>query len=255
MKIKKIISELMNKKILVIGSQDETILFAARHFVEIGKKMIETKGSFFVALSGGSTPKAIFEALKDPHLNQEIDWSKTFLFWSDERAVPPTSSESNYKMAMDAVFAILPIPKENIFRMKAESHIEEAALEYEEIIRQKIKDASFDLIMLGMGEDGHTASLFPETEALDCQDRLVVANYVSKLNAWRMTFTFECINRAKNIFIYVLGKSKSKIVFKALQNNNEFCFPIQKVGNTKNIATWILDEDAAEDFLANISAS
>ena len=180
-----------------------------------------------------------------------IEWNKVHLFWSDERACPPDHPDSNYNMAMQAGLSKMPIPKEQVHRMRAEEKIEENASAYEQEIAAALKGRPFDLVMLGMGEDGHTASLFPHTEALKVQNRLVTANYLPEKNVWRMTFTYDCINQASNIAIYVLGASKKVTLAEVLLSPNQFDrYPIQKVGTLTRHALWIVDEAAAAELLA-----
>ena len=154
------------RNLIVPGNYATSINFCVSHFVALAKDAIEKHGAFYVALSGGSTPKAIFEHLTIHSSLSPSDWGKIHLFWSDERAVPPSSDESNYKMAMDAGLSKMPISQEQIHRMCAEKEIEKSALEYEKTIQKVLQENPFDLIMLGMGDDGHTASLFPHTKAL-----------------------------------------------------------------------------------------
>lgn len=234
------------RDIVIPGDSQETVRFCVDHFLTVAMKSIAQDGLFSAALSGGSTPKAIYAALaKDPR-NQEIDWKKVFIFFSDERSVPPDQIESNFHMAMESGLNQLSIPKDNIFRMKAEKDIEEEALDYEQQIIQNIPNGQFSLVMLGMGEDGHTASLFPETHGLHTLNRLVIANYIPKLNTWRMSLTYECINQAKAIAIYVLGESKASIVKEVLLGPYQpDHYPIQKVGVPEHKALWILDKAAA----------
>lgn len=237
---------------VIPGDKKTTIQFCIDHFIRLAEDSIANHGYFAVALSGGSTPKAIFEGLSQDKYRDRIDWSKVMLFWSDERSVPTSHPENNYKMAMDAGFNILPIPKEHIFRMEAEGNIEENALKYEKLIEKMIPNGAFDLVMLGMGDDGHTASLFPKTHALHSDERLVVANYIPKFSTWRMTLTYYCINNAKNIVIYVIGKSKAAMLEKVLSKKYDpDTLPIQRVGTANNKALWIADNEA----LANIYLS
>ncbi|NNM44020.1 MAG: 6-phosphogluconolactonase [Chlamydiae bacterium] len=234
-------------EIFVPGDKEATIYFSVAQFLSIAKKAIDTKGSFFVALFGGSTPKPIYELLCARDDSRKVDWSKVHIFWSDERNKAPTDSESNYHMAMHHGIQKLPIPEENIHRMHAEEKIEQNAFEYEKTIKRVLKDQPFDLVMLGIGDDGHTASLFPKTEALRMNDRLVAANFVSQKNTWRMTMTYPCINAAKNIVIYVLGPDKKEILHKVFAEPAPAeKFPCQLVGTAKNKACWITDIAAAE---------
>jgi len=234
------------RDLLIPGDQIATLDVCLRHFIAVCKNAVSARGKFFVALSGGTTPKALFERLCTSPNVEEIPWDKIYLFWGDERSVPKDHEESNYRMAMDAGFAKMSIPKEQIFRMHAEESIEENAKAYEETIRKVLGDNSFDLVILGMGEDGHTASLFPQTEALKAEGRLVVANYVPQKETWRMTLTYECINSAQNIAIYVIGAAKKHILAEVLTSENQFDrFPIQKIGTPSHRALWIIDDSAA----------
>lgn len=229
------------------GDKEKTLNFAVEHFISCGKEAIKNHGLFSVALSGGSTPKAIFTKLSSSEHSGDLDWSKVLLFWGDERSVPPTSPDSNFRMAMDAGLKTLSIPKEHVFRMEAEENIVENAKAYEEKIKEVLGSRPFDLIMLGMGEDGHTASLFPGTKALEEKTALVVANEVSQKKCWRMTLTYPLINHAKNIVIYVLGASKADMVKQVFKENHEF--PVSLIGTQRNKALWILDTDACAPLL------
>ena len=228
------------------GNYLDTITFCAEHFVNCAKEAIKLHGFFSVALSGGSTPKAIYEALSKEPFSREIDWNNILLFWSDERSVPPFDKESNFQMAMQAGLKGLSIPSQQVFRMAADANIEENEKEYENKIRHILGSRPFDLIMLGMGEDGHTASLFPGTEALHEKEKWVVANYIPQKNTWRMTLTFPCINRAKNTVIYVFGKSKREMVKKVFLENQIPPYPVSLVGTPENKALWVLDTQAGE---------
>lgn len=239
------------RDIIVPGDYQMTLIFAVEHFIACSKKAIKDHDAFYVALSGGSTPKAIFEHLASPPYDQMIEWNKVHLFWSDERAIPPDHPDSNYHMAMQAGLGKMAIPKEHIHRMRAEDKIEENAAAYEQEIAATLKGRPFDLVMLGMGEDGHTASLFPNTAALHIENRLVFANFIPQKNIWRMTFTYPCINQASNIAIYVLGASKKVTLSEVLLSPNQFeRYPSQKVGTATCKALWIIDEAAAAELLA-----
>jgi 6-phosphogluconolactonase len=233
-----------DRRDVIVGNDKEACLnFAVEHFIKIANDAISKRGVFVVALSGGSTPKAIFQRLASEANNKRIPWEKVRLFWSDERSVGPDNPDSNYKMAMDAGFSKLPIKKDNIFRMKAEKDIEIHAILYEDAIERKAK--VFDLIMLGMGDDGHTASLFPYTQGLEIEDRLVVANFVPQKDTWRMSFTYTGIHNTRNLAIYVLGSSKADMVKNVLTKPLEYeKYPVQNVGTKECKALWIMDKDA-----------
>jgi 6-phosphogluconolactonase len=239
------------RDIIVPGDYQMTLIFCVEHFIALSKQAIKDHDAFFIALSGGSTPKAIFERLTSSPYDQMVEWNKLHLFWSDERAVPSDHPDSNYQMAMQAGLSKMPIPKEQIHRMRAEEKIEENALDYEQEITAVLKGRPFDLIMLGMGEDGHTASLFPNTQGLHVENRLVIANFIPEKKIWRMTFTFTCINNALNIAIYVLGASKKETLAEVLLSPNPSdLYPVQRVGTASRHALWIADEAAAAALIA-----
>jgi 6-phosphogluconolactonase len=233
-----------DRRDIVVGNNKEASLnFAVEHFIKIANDAISKRGVFVVALSGGSTPKAIFLKLTNEANSKRVQWEKVRLFWSDERSVGPDNPDSNYKMAMDAGFSTLPIKRDNIFRMKAEKDIEIHAILYEDAIERKAK--VFDLIMLGMGDDGHTASLFPYTQGLEIEDRLVVANFVPQKDTWRMSFTYTGIHNTRNLAVYVLGLSKKDMVKTVLSSPlNYKKYPVQNVGTKDCKALWVLDADA-----------
>ena len=226
---------------IVPGDAKQTIDFAVEHWIHSAERAIQQRGRFAVALSGGSTPKSIYERLG----KEKLDGSKIWLFWSDERAVPPDHPESNYRMAMESGLGKLGIPPNQIFRMVAEKDIEKNALDYEEKIHRHLGKHVFDLVMLGVGEDGHTASLFPNTPALEAEHRLVVANDLSEKKSMRMTLTFPCINQSYHSVIYAIGAPKHIIVPKVLEAAIISNFPASRIGTPEHKALWVLDQDAA----------
>jgi 6-phosphogluconolactonase len=235
------------RDIIIAGDKFHTIQLAVKHILQSAQEAISERGVFHIALSGGSTPKAIFSTLSVEPQKDLVDWSKVYLWWSDERAVDADHPESNYRMAMEAGFASLNIPKDQIFRMKGEEDIEAHALEYEALIQKHVPESVFDLVMLGMGEDGHTASLFPETHGLHSEGRLVVANFIPKLKTWRMTLTYQCINSARQIIVYVIGENKADMLKTILETElDPDRFPLQGVGTPSNKALYILDDSAGK---------
>lgn len=234
------------RDLLIPGNEVITLDICARHFVSCAKEAINMHGSFFVALAGGNTPKAVYQKLTTPPYKDQIQWEKVYLFWGDERSVSPDDPSSNYTMALEAGFGKMPIPKDHIFRMIAEKDIEENALNYEKTIQKILKGKPFDLVILGIGEDGHTASLFPQTDGLKAENRLVIANYIPQKKTWRMSLTFEAINSALNIVIYALGVNKQDILVEVF--TSEFHperYPIQLIGTKENKTLWIIDQAAA----------
>ncbi len=239
------------RDIVVPGNTAQTLEFSTEHFIAIAKAAQSERGKFAVALSGGSTPKAIFHLLASPAYRNRLNWHHVQLFWSDERCVAPSDAESNYHMAMEAGFASLPIPKENIFRMQADSpDLAAAAKSYESLIRRHVPAGVFDLVMLGMGEDGHTASLFPKTHGLHAEEGLVIGNFIPQKDSWRMTLTYDCIHAARYTAIYVLGKSKAAMLKHVLTAPYEpDTLPIQRIGTRQHKALWIVDADAASELV------
>src|SRR5271155_5445231 len=193
----------MPRTIEVLATAPDLFHAAAEEFVSLGRTAIGAQGRFTVALSGGSTPKALYSLLAANYAN--FAWNRVFLFFGDERHVPPTDPESNYRMVNESLLGKITIPSENVFRVQAENpDANAAASDYETQLRCffELKAGEFprfDLILLGMGPDGHTASLFPDSAALEEQSRLVVANWVEKFKTHRITFTFPVLNRAAEV--------------------------------------------------------
>lgn len=225
----------------VLEIADDALSFAVTDWLETARDAIAKRGRFSVALSGGSTPKAIYERLaKEAHA---LDWSKVWLFWSDERCVPPHDPKSNYRMAMEAGLKGLPIPVRQVVRMPGELEPRAAAEKYE----RQLEGVALDLAMLGVGEDGHTASLFPGTAALELKKPLVAANYVEAVKGWRLTLTFRAIAESRKAVVYALGKGKAEIVREVLQTG---ALPASLVGTEERPALWILDREAASLILS-----
>lgn len=235
------------RNLIVPGDRLATLHFAVHHFLEFAKDSIERYGKFVVALSGGSTPNAIYASLEK--MGRKIDWSKVHLFWGDERSVPPNHPDSNYRAAMQAGLKNLPIPKRQIHRMVAEKDIEIEAEKYEVAIkREAIGHTSFDLVMLGVGEDGHVASLFPDTEGLYEMNRWVIANYVPQKKVTRMTITYPCIQAARSVVIYAMGRSKQPILSKVLHSPPNLKWPVSQIGTDSHPVLWIVDKEAIATY-------
>jgi 6-phosphogluconolactonase len=239
---------------------------AAYHFVERCRSAVEKTDGFAVALSGGSTPRLLYELLADPHepYRDRIAWKKGFFFFTDERHVPPDHPDSNYRMAYEALFSR--VPKTQIIRMSGEKPAEEAAEEYEDILWDVFPEGpDFDLVLLGLGEDGHTASLFPGSSALEETERLVVAPWVEKLNAYRITLTLPVLNAGHSVVFLVTGASKAEILREVISKNEntnqspaqdhaaEKRYPAQAICPTSGEVSWFVDEAAAR--LCSISNS
>ncbi len=235
------------REIRVLPDGDALATMAANTILELSKKAIQETGRFTIALSGGSTPKALFERLAAQY-SQAIDWNHTFVFWGDERCVPPEDADSNYKMAQDTLLDHVPLPSLNIYRIKGELPPEDTASQYEETLRDFFHNQvpNLDLILLGMGDDGHTASLFPGTSAVNEHIRWVVHNYVAAKQTWRITLTLPVINNAANVMFLVSGISKAQRLKQVLQGSYEKDqLPSQLIKPTNGNLIWGIDQAAS----------
>lgn len=231
-----------------LASPADLFRAAADEFVRIGTGAITARGRFSVALSGGSTPRALYSLLARDHA--DFPWDKTFLFFGDERHVPPGHADSNYRMVQESLLSKISIPAQNVFRVAAEnSDAALAAGDYEQKIQAFFslgprQFPRFDLVLLGLGPDGHTASLFPDSEGLKEQSRLVIANWIAKFNAYRISFSFPVLNEASNVIFLVSGADKAGVVHEILEGHRVPPYPAQKV-QPVDMLTWMLDEAAA----------
>jgi len=239
----------MPHNIIISENLEAVSRAAAEMFVQIGSEAIKRNNRFTVTLSGGSTPKLLFQILSSEDFHSRINWTKTVFFFGDERHAQPDSKESNYRMARENLFEPLEIPAENVYRWRAEwQSAEEIALDYEKNLTDFFKTElpRFDLILLGMGADGHAASLFPETSALIETQKLAVANWVKKLDSFRLTFTFPLINNAANIIFLVGGAEKAEMLKTILEGEFEpQKFPAQNVNPRGGNLFWLIEKDAA----------
>jgi 6-phosphogluconolactonase len=196
----------------------------------------EARGEFRLALSGGNTPKPVFEELAQ----RPLDWSRVIITFGDERCVPPDDERSNYLMACRTLLDAVPIPPENVLRMKGEIDPATAAAEYEAALRERSPEGVFrhDLILLGMGPDGHTASLFPGTPALEERSRLVVENYVPQQKMNRITFTYPLIDAARHVCFLVNSAGKDAILEEVFSGTSNY--PCAAVNPTDGRLTWLL---------------
>jgi 6-phosphogluconolactonase len=240
----------IKRDIIICHDADELARKAAEQFVSLAGAAIARSGRFTVALSGGSTPRALYLLLGSADYRERIDWRRVHLFWGDERCVPPDHAESNYRMVQEALLPRVSIPPENIHRMAGEKEPRVAANEYEEELRRFFALAPgqvprFDLILLGLGEDGHTASLFPGGEALNQNERLVATAYVERLRAHRLTLTLPVINAAAQVTFLIAGQSKRAIVNEILRSDaDSFKYPAARVSPSDGQLTWLITADA-----------
>ncbi len=227
---------------------------AAEEVVHTANQAVAERGRFTVALAGGSTPRNLYNLLAT-NARTSLPWDRMFFFWSDERHVPPTHPDSNYRMADEAMLSKIPVPASNVFRVPTENpDAPAAAAAYEQTLRkffslQPGQFPRFDLILLGMGPDGHTASLFPETPALRENSRVVVANWVEKLKASRITFTLPVINAARNVAFLVSGVDKAPALHAALEGDAPGeQYPAKLVRPSDGKLIWFVDRAAASQL-------
>jgi 6-phosphogluconolactonase len=241
-----------NREIIICRDIGELSRKAAEQFVALARQAIAAHGRFSVALSGGSTPKALYSTLATAEFNLQLAWRQIHLFWGDERCVAPDHAESNFRMVKESLLSKILIPAENVHRMIGELEPAAAAAAYETELRQFFSLSAkqlprFDLILLGLGEDGHTASLFPQSSALNETERLVATTYVEKLDAHRLTLTFAVINNAAQITCLIAGQSKAAIVKKIL--TTEKCdYPAARIRPENGQLIWLVTQDAASDL-------
>ncbi len=237
------------RTIEVLATAADLYHAAAEEFVRTARAAIGALGRFTVALSGGSTPKALYSLLASNY--SSFAWDRIFLFFGDERHVPPTAPDSNYRMVNESLLTRVAIPAGNVFRVKSENpDAAAAATDYETQLKDFFELEAgefprFDLILLGMGPDGHTASLFPDSAALDEHERRVVANWVAKFNTDRITFTFPMLNHAAAVMFMACGADKANIVHQVLETKITPPLPSQRVQPSDGTLLWLLDEAAA----------
>ena len=248
-------------EIRVLPGPQEIFRAAAERFVRQANEAIRTSGRFTVALSGGSTPKGLYWLLATG-FRSSLPWEKMFFFWGDERHVPPDHPDSNYRMTNDAMLSKVPVPPENIFRVPTETQDTDlAAAQYEQTLKKffHLKEGEFprfDLILLGMGPDGHTASLFPNTKALQEKTRLVLANWIEKFKTYRLTLTLPVLNNAACTMFLVAGADKAAALHEVLEGNAPGAqFPAKLIKPVQGKLIWLIDRQAAASLSKSIEQS
>lgn len=237
-------------EIRILGTPEELFRAAAEEFIRAADAAVQERGRFCVVLSGGSTPRGLYAALAGPP-PAAVHWDKTYFFWGDERNVPIDHADSNYRMAFENLLSKVPAPREHISRVRTElGGPEAAARAYEQALQsffglQSGQFPRFDLILLGMGPDGHTASLFPETAALQERHRLVVANWAALLESHRITMTLPLINQARAVMFLVSGQEKAAVLRRVLQGDGAELLPARLVQPINGRLLWMLDQAAA----------
>jgi 6-phosphogluconolactonase len=219
------------------------VVEAAEFILQHARVALAARDQFRIALSGGNTPRPIYTEFA--RIGRALPWDRVHFTFGDERCVPPDHPESNYRMAREALFVLANVPAKSIARMRGEIDPQIAAQEYQDgldILAAQRGETVYrhDLILLGVGDDGHTASLFPETAALDEKARRVVANFVPKLDAWRLTFTYPLIDQARHICFLANANKNTALLEKVLEGDQEF--PAARVAPANGDLTWILGE-------------
>jgi 6-phosphogluconolactonase len=244
-------------EIIICPDAQALARLGAEQFTANGAEAISRSGRFAVALSGGSTPAALYRLLASPEFRERVDWSRVHFFWGDERCVPPDHQDSNFRMTRETLLDAIQAPSENIHRIVGELEPAAAAAGYEAELRRFFgaQIPRFELVLLGLGEDGHTASLFPNSSALDERQRWVAATYVQKLRSHRVTLTVPVLNAAAQVVFLVAGASKAEIVKEILRPDRDpSLFPAARIQPSNGILTWLISEDAATALPADLPA-
>lgn len=239
----------MTARVTVLATPAEVARTAADRFVEASSAAVEAAGRFSVALAGGSTPRRAYELLAGDPYRDRVDWRKVHVFFGDERCVPPDDDESNYRMANEALLSRVPLPLNNIHRIEGVGDAAANARLYEDELRAYFDGESwprFDMVLLGMGDDGHTASLFPGSPALEESSAWVAANWVEKFDAYRITLTTRSINQAASVIFLVTGGNKAERLAEVLDGApGSERFPAQLIRPAGGSLEWLVDEAAA----------
>ena len=219
------------------------VVDAASFIVDLAHKALAERHEFRIALSGGNTPRPVYSEIA--RIGRDFPWDRILITFGDERCVPPDDEQSNFRMARESLFVPANVPEKAIMRMRGELEPHIAAQQYQDdvdlLATQRGEQVyCHDLILLGVGDDGHTASLFPETAALNEMTQRVVANFVPKLNAWRLTFTFLLINHARHVCFLVNAKKQPELIEKIISGDQQY--PAARVNPTNGKLTWILGE-------------
>ena len=240
----------------VVGDATALAARGADLFALLAQEAAAARGAFVAALSGGETPRALYTLLARQQFAQKVPWRRVHLYWGDERCVPPDDERSNYRMAHEAFIRHVPSPAENVVRMRGEDEPDDAARAYERLLSQPPARARsstadlpvIDLLFLGLGSDGHTASLFPHSPALAVEDRLVVPNH-GEGTGRRLTVTYPVINAARRVVFVVSGAAKAGMVAEVLEGlRAPDAVPAQAVAPVHGTVTWLLDEAAASEL-------
>jgi len=227
----------------VMADAASLINAAAEQFISVARAAIAKRGVFYVALAGGSTPKGLYQMLATSPYTTQVDWARVHLFFGDERCVLPSHDDSNFKMASKAMIDAISIPEANVHRMPTELPPEQVAKVYAATMDEVLGEQPLDLVLLGLGPDGHIASLFPETPALDVKNTKTTPLYVEKYDSWRVTMTYPVINAARQVIVFIAGEAKAEIV-KDITTDAVAGLPVQLLAPTGDYY-WYMDTAAA----------
>jgi 6-phosphogluconolactonase len=235
--------------VFVFETPEQLALAAVERFVEYSNELRDMTERFSVALAGGNTPRQVYELLATERFKNRVEWPQAYFFFGDERCVPPEHPDSNYAMAYEALISRVPIPAKNVHRMIGEGNANENARAYEAELRPFFAGLTwprFDLVLLGMGEDGHTASLFPDSAALKEMSRWVVATRNEQSRQERITLTVPVFNHARRIMVLVTGKKKAQRLKEVLRSQpGSEQLPVQAITPIKGMLEWLVDAEAA----------
>ncbi|GMR07048.1 MAG: 6-phosphogluconolactonase [Gammaproteobacteria bacterium] len=243
-----------NSQLKVFHDMGDLCQSAAADFADMATIAVNDHGAFHVALSGGTTPRHLHNTLCNDKFRNDIPWKNLHIYWGDERAVALDHPDSNYRMARESLLDHVPIPQDQIYPMITDpNHLLAEADKYDALLRSKLPNGSwmpvFDLVLLGLGTDGHTASLFPDTDILKVRDRCVCAVYVVRMDTWRISLTLPMINAATHAMILVSGKGKADIVYDVfMDTSREVPYPVQWVHPRDGIS-WYLDKKAVSRLM------
>ncbi len=233
-------------EIHTLPTADQLAEVVAKFIGDLGIDCIAQRGQFSLVLSGGGTPRQAYQRLAQRSQQHEIDWSRVHVFWGDERCVPLDHEQSNFRMARESLFELLPSTPDHLYPMTCSADAQDAADQYEQTLRKHFPDQDFppfDLILLGLGTDGHTASLFPETEILRETRRWVAPIYVPALESWRISLTLPVINAASHAAFLVSGEEKAPVIQHILEHPEEKRYPAQQI-DPQGTLHWFMDQSA-----------
>jgi 6-phosphogluconolactonase len=236
----------------IFGTAEEVAAAAAERFAGLAREAVAARGAFSVALAGGNTPRRVYELLAEEELSGRVPWPDVHVFFGDERAVAPDADESNFRMAREALLSRVPVLGEHVHRIEGLGDAAANASRYEDELRGFFGDADwprFDLVMLGMGDDGHTASLFPETTVLHERAAWAAPVWVEKLRAWRITLTAPAINAARHVLFLVSGAGKAARLREVLRGGRDpQRLPARLIGPADGNLEWFVDRAAAAEL-------